>query len=82
VTDHYRQVAGVVVARKLVADFARVTRLIHRLPEIGTLLPDGRRIHPLRRFPYSIVYRLLPDAVKVVLFRHQRRHPAHGARRR
>jgi len=40
---------------------------------------DGIRRALLRRFPYSIVYRVISnDTVRVLVIRHHRRHPEFG----
>jgi plasmid stabilization system protein ParE len=46
-------------------------------PEIG----DGVRKRPLRRFPYSILYRIDKDEIVIVAVMHQRRHPLFWAGR-
>jgi hypothetical protein len=37
---------------------------------------------PLRRFPYSIVYLLLPEEIRVLAIAHQRRKPGYWSGRR
>lgn len=44
-------------------------------------LGDMRRAN-LKRFPYHILFRVIPDGIRVVVVRHHRRHPAYGAKRR
>jgi plasmid stabilization system protein ParE len=41
---------------------------------------DFRRIN-LRRFPYHILYDVGPNAVRVMLVRHNKRHPDYGMNR-
>lgn len=49
--------------------------LLRDNPAIGSILPDGARKLVVRRFPFLIVYRILPDEVLVLAIGHQRRHP-------
>jgi plasmid stabilization system protein ParE len=42
---------------------------------------DLRRAN-LKRFPYHILYRILPDRVRVIALRHHRQHPSFGLQRR
>ncbi len=35
----------------------------------------------LRRFPYSILYRIIQDDVRILVVRHHSRHPDHGQER-
>jgi len=42
---------------------------------------DIRRVN-LERFPYHFLFRIVGDAVRVLVVRHHRRHPSFGIRRR
>jgi len=43
---------------------------------------EGTRRALLRRFPYSVIYRLMgEDTVRILLIRHHKRHPQFGMRR-
>ncbi|HYW06442.1 MAG TPA: type II toxin-antitoxin system RelE/ParE family toxin [Longimicrobium sp.] len=44
-------------------------------PEIGSPMRRGARKLLVRRFPYLVIYRVLPDGVLVLAIGHQRRHP-------
>ena len=44
-------------------------------PEIGSPMRRGARKLLVRRFPYLVIYRVLPDHVLVLAVGHQRRHP-------
>jgi hypothetical protein len=44
-----------------------------RVPELANEIP-ARRV-PVPRFPYSIVYLMANDAIRVLAFAHQRRKP-------
>jgi toxin ParE1/3/4 len=50
-------------------------------PEIGSVLSRGARRLLVRRFPYLVIYRALPDRVLVLAVGHQRRHPDFWLRR-
>jgi len=39
-----------------------------------------RRANP-RRFPYHVLYRILVDGIRVVVVRHNKRHPRYGITR-
>jgi hypothetical protein len=41
----------------------------------------GRRRSNLRRFPIHILFRILPDAIRVTAIRHDREDPSYGAKR-
>jgi plasmid stabilization system protein ParE len=67
------------------------SRFIDAVYEISDGLPDfpkkypvasnGTRMAVLRRFPYTVVYRLEPDAIQVLAVLSQRADPANLARR-
>lgn len=41
---------------------------------------DLRRVN-LKRFPYHFLFRLLPGRIRIIVVRHNRRHPEYGKRR-
>ena len=65
------------------ADLERVVVLIGEFPEAGPDVHRGLRRALLRRFPYSLYYRLLPPdrIVEVRACVHQRQHPRTWRRR-
>ncbi|MCE2913919.1 MAG: type II toxin-antitoxin system RelE/ParE family toxin [Rubrivivax sp.] len=79
---YYRQEAGVGVARRFVAEFERVARMLSDFPTIGTPLADGRRSFGLTGFPYTVFYRTDERGLRVLVVRHQSRHPDFGEGRR
>ena len=50
-------------------------------PEVWPDIGDGIRKRPLRRFPYSVLYRIDKDEIVIVAVMHQRRHPRYWAER-
>jgi plasmid stabilization system protein ParE len=50
-------------------------------PESWPEIEDGIRRRPLRRFPYSVLYRIDKDEIVIVAVMHQRRHPRYWAER-
>jgi plasmid stabilization system protein ParE len=78
----YAEQAGPLVARRFFNEFERVANLLAEYPDLGTPTTRGRRVFPLRVFPYSIVYRELENAIRVVVVRHQHRKPGYGGARR
>ena len=80
--DFYTEQAGLLVARRFLAEFERVAQLLVEHPGIGTTIAKGRRIFPLRVFPYSVVYRNLEPGVRIIIVRHQHRKPEYASARR
>lgn len=67
------------------ADFtAQADSAIDRLrenPRVGTELNPGVRKLMIRRFPYNLIYRVLPDFVLVLAVAHHRRRPGYWRER-
>ena len=79
--DFYTGQAGVLIAQRFLSELERVAHLLVQHPEIGTPTTKGRRVFPLRVFPYSVVYRSLETGIRVVVVRHQHRKPGYGGAR-
>jgi plasmid stabilization system protein ParE len=80
--QYYRDEAGALVAEHF-DDSVRhaLTRLV-QMPELGSPAPAGLRTWPLRRFPYTLVYRVQTKEVVVIAVAHQRRAAGYWAGRR
>lgn len=54
--DFCAEQAGMAVAMRFLDEFERVAQLLVDHPGFGTPTTSGRRVFPLRVFPYSVVY--------------------------
>jgi len=70
-----------VVASRFMAALDRAIEQIADHPERWPLYLHGTRRHLLRRFPFSVVYRVEVRSVLVVAIAHQRRRPGYWRRR-
>jgi plasmid stabilization system protein ParE len=77
----YRREAGARLAERFLDEFERIARLIERQPDLGTPTDDGRRSYPLHDFPYSVIYTMKGNGLRILVVRHQHRDPSHGAGR-
>jgi hypothetical protein len=76
VLDHYRAISS-----GLAKEFEEEFRLT-----IAKVASNPLRFHPagrfrranLTRFPYHLLYRICEDTVRVVVLRHNKRHPKYG----
>ena len=59
-----------------------VTESIERNPRSHHYDPCGLRRANMRRFPYHLLYDVEDDTIFMVVFRHDRRHPSFGIKRR
>ncbi|MFM2118953.1 MAG: hypothetical protein RL722_421 [Pseudomonadota bacterium] len=78
----YRREGGARLADRFLNEFERLVGLLTEFPEIGTPAGDARRVHPMRDFPYSVIYRPTAEHIRVLAVRHLHRDPAHGELRR
>ena len=56
--------------------------LLTNFPALGEKSAHNTRIFPLHNFPYSLVYRLQADTVRVIAVAHHSRRPGYWAGRR
>ena len=81
-SDFYVKQAGEIVARRFLAEFERVARLVDRNPEAGAEIRKNRRSFHFAVFPYTVIYRKLEAGIQVLVVRHQSRKPSYGMSRR
>lgn len=53
----------------------RAIGVIQEAPERWRIIEGDVRRYLMRRFPYAIYYRLLPDELRILAFKHHSRHP-------
>jgi toxin ParE1/3/4 len=67
------QVAG--LGQRFGADVRRALDILLAHPEIGVAVDDDLRKFVLQRFPFSLIYSLPPDVLRVEVVAHQSRRP-------
>ena len=78
----YAEVAGKDLGLEFIAEFERCVDLLCQRPFLGMVAEEFVRRFPLRRFPYSIVYRVVGEDLRIVALAHHRRRPAYWAGRK
>ena len=78
----YWERSGDRVRAHLLAEIERARKTLLRQPGIGTPGVRGNRKLLLDRFPYTLVYRIDGDTVRVLAFMHQSRRPDYWRHRR
>jgi toxin ParE1/3/4 len=63
-----------------IAEFERVLALLAEHPELGARWRKRRRFS-LRRFPFSVIYTVTADEVRVIALAHHRRKQGYWADR-
>lgn len=71
----YWERSGDRVRGHLLAEIERARQILRDQPGIGAPGVRGTRKLPLGRFPYTLVYRIDGDTVRVLAFMHQSRRP-------
>jgi len=78
----YTARANVELGLAFVTEFERTANLILANPMLGAIFRGSRRRHFLRRFPYSVIYQVTAEELRVVAVAHHRRRPAYWANRK
>ena len=74
---YYAREGGRELGLAFVAEFERVLHFLCLHPHIGAQWRNERRRFPLRRFPYSIVYYIRDDELRVVAIAHHKMRPTY-----
>lgn len=65
-----------------VEEFERQILRIASMPERWMVVQNDMRRALMRRFPYIILFRLLDtETIRILVVKHERRHPAYGIER-
>lgn len=65
-----------------IAEFERALAVLAAHPELGAPWRALTRRLPLRRFPYSVIYRIKGEELHVIALAHQRRRPGYWSGRK
>jgi toxin ParE1/3/4 len=69
--------ASIEIGMAFIDEFERALSVLCVYPRLGAIWRGTTRRFPLRRFPYSIVYQVKPDEVRVIALAHQQRKPGY-----
>lgn len=78
----YTAQANIDLARAFVDEFERVANLIFSSPHLGAIFRGKHRRYFLRKFPYSVIYQVTQDELRVLALAHHRRRPTYWAKRK
>lgn len=71
----YARESNAQLAQAFISEFERSAALLAEQPQLGAIWRGRVRRLPLRRFPYSIVYDVREDTMRVLAVAHQSRKP-------
>lgn len=78
----YADEAGALRADDFKREAQRSLKLIVEHPALGSPAASGTRGLPIHRYPYSVIYRIEGDSLRVLAVAHHSRRPGYWAGRR
>ncbi len=79
---YYAREGGSELGLALIAEFERSLGLLCAHPGLGAPWRNMRHRFPLRKFPFSIIYYIRDDELRVIALAHHRRKPEYWAGRK
>ena len=64
------------------AELTRLLEVVSAKPERFHFGVGGLRRANMRRFPYHLLFRVRAGAARVIVIRHDKRHPSYGTKRK
>jgi plasmid stabilization system protein ParE len=74
---YYAREANAELGLAFIAEFERSLGVLCTYPRLGPIWRSTTRRFPLRRFPYTIIYQVTPEEVRVIALAHQSRRPGY-----
>ena len=78
---YYRDSAGAAICSSFLAEYERSAGILLLHPQLGSAWCHGKRRLPLRHFPFSIIYAVAGDDIRILAIAHHNRRPGYGRRR-
>lgn len=78
----YAREANAQVGLAFILEYERALALLCGNPHLGVPWRNNRRRFPLRKFPYSIVYYVHGEELRVIALAHHRRKPSYWSGRK
>jgi plasmid stabilization system protein ParE len=81
ILGYYEAEAGPEMAKQFYDEFEQIIAAIVANPRRFHFIAEPVRRANFWRFPYHVLYRETSDGVRILVLRHHRRDPRHGAER-
>jgi toxin ParE1/3/4 len=76
--EFYRERAGNTLSQSLLAEFEQSVNILLQHPGLGSpWRGGGRRRYLLKRFPYSLVYTISVEEIRILAVAHHSRRPGY-----
>ena len=81
--EFYRERAGNSLSQSLLAEFEQSLNILLQHPGLGSpWRGPGRRRYLMKRFPYSIIYKVSDEQIQILAVAHHGRRPGYWRRRK
>lgn len=80
--EFYKQRAGTSLSRALLEEFDHAVNILLHHPKLGAPWRHNTRMHVLKRFPYSVIYKVSDEELSIVAIAHQSRRPGYWSKRK
>lgn len=77
----YEREGSPTLAARFVAEFKKLSTLLVDHPTIGALRSKGRRGLSMSAFPYTVIYPVSSEEIRILVLKHHHRRPGFGGRR-
>jgi len=78
----YREQAGVRLSQAFFDEFESAAKNLIQHPRLGGIWRNGRRRFLMSRFPYSLIYDVTDEEIRIYAVAHHSRRPAYWGKRR
>ena len=78
----YRDQAGAALSQAFLAEFEHTVALLLEHPRLGAIWRHGKRRFVARRLPFSIIYTVVEDQLRILAVAHHSRRPGYWRRRK
>jgi len=80
--EFYRERAGKTLSKSFLAEYERGVQPLLEHPVFGGLWQNNKRRYLMKRFPYSLVYTIVADEIRIWAVAHQNRLPGYWRNRK
>lgn len=75
--EFYREHADTSLSQALLTEFEHAVSMLLQHPGLGALWRRGKRRYVMRRFPYSVIYGVAGEEMRILAIAHHNRHPGY-----
>jgi toxin ParE1/3/4 len=80
--EYYKERAGIALSRAFFTEFERSIQLLLQHPLLGVPWPHGKRRLVMKHFPYSVIYIVTSEEIRVLAVAHHNRRPGYWGKRK